>query len=266
MPSTNKQDLLQLCNQLHQTVDQMENGIKGRRKRNRKSGAAVRSRKSHKRKVAAAVSANAFTNVRLDGTSINVITPKMGSNNQPIIDINAKALFDADAEAVVVVVAEAFVEKQASDDNQRAVEIKAVGQKAYEKQEQVGGVRTGTEADQLATHKVDDEQQEKATAKATAALVTNDAADKDANDQKMSSEAAADKAAEDQQKADKEVAALATKEAADKVAQDQQKAAEVVTALATKEAADKAAEDQQKAAEAATTLATKEAANKAAVD
>ena len=114
MPSTNKQNLLQLCNQLHQTVNQMENGIKGRRKRNRKSGAAVRSRKSHKRKVAAAVSANAFTNARLDGTSTNLITPKTGSNNQPIIGINAKVLFDADAD-VDGVAAGALVLKVAKD-------------------------------------------------------------------------------------------------------------------------------------------------------
>ena len=73
MPTTNKQGLLKLCNQLHQTVDQMENGIKGRRKRNRKSGALVRSRKTHKRKVAAAaaVSSNGSANVRLDDNEIS---------------------------------------------------------------------------------------------------------------------------------------------------------------------------------------------------
>ena len=67
---TNKKELLQLCSQLHETVDQLQRGIAGRRKRNRKSGASGRSKKTQKRKVAAAASANALANVRTDDTSM----------------------------------------------------------------------------------------------------------------------------------------------------------------------------------------------------
>ena len=62
-----KKELIQLCGQLRETVDQLESGISGRRKRNRRSGAADRSRKTQKRKAA---SANALSNVRTDNTTM----------------------------------------------------------------------------------------------------------------------------------------------------------------------------------------------------
>ena len=67
---TNNKDLLQLCSQLHHTVDQLQGGIAGRRKRNRKSGASVRSKKNKKRKAAATAPANALANVHTDNTTI----------------------------------------------------------------------------------------------------------------------------------------------------------------------------------------------------
>ena len=71
---TNKKDLLQLCSQLKDSVNQLQRGIAGRRKRNRKSGASGRSRKTQKRKVAAAASANALANVRTDDTAASANT------------------------------------------------------------------------------------------------------------------------------------------------------------------------------------------------
>ena len=65
-----KKELIQLCGQLRETVDQLQSGISGRRKRNRRSGAADRSRKTQKRKAAAAASANALANVHTDNTTI----------------------------------------------------------------------------------------------------------------------------------------------------------------------------------------------------
>ena len=67
-PGKSKKELIQLCGQLRETVDQLQSGISGRRKRNRRSGAADRSRKTQKRKAAAVASVNALANVRTDNT------------------------------------------------------------------------------------------------------------------------------------------------------------------------------------------------------
>ena len=67
---TNNMDLLQLCSQLHHTVDQLQGGIAGRRKRNRKSGASVRSKKTQERKAAATESENDLANVCTDDTTM----------------------------------------------------------------------------------------------------------------------------------------------------------------------------------------------------
>ena len=85
---TNKKDLLQLCSQLKDSVDQLQRGITGRRKRNRKSGASGRSRKTQKRKVAAAASANALANVRTDNTSMTNSVADAGTNIiSPVKDV-----------------------------------------------------------------------------------------------------------------------------------------------------------------------------------
>ena len=67
---TNNKNLLQLCSQLHHTVDQLQGGIAGRKKRNRKSGASVRYKKNQKRKAAATAPANALANVHTDHTTM----------------------------------------------------------------------------------------------------------------------------------------------------------------------------------------------------
>ena len=69
-PGKSKKELIQLCGQLRETVDQLQSGISGRRKRNRRSGAADRSRKTQKRKAAAVASVNALANVRADNTTM----------------------------------------------------------------------------------------------------------------------------------------------------------------------------------------------------
>ena len=66
----NKKELIQLCGQLRETVDQLQIGISGKRKRNRRSGAEKRSRKNQKRKAAVAASANALANVHTDNGTL----------------------------------------------------------------------------------------------------------------------------------------------------------------------------------------------------
>ena len=89
---TKKKDLLQLCSQLKDSVNQLQRGIAGGRKRNRKSGASGRSRKTQKRKVAAAASANALANVRKDDTaaSANAVS-NVGPDDTTMTNSDANA-------------------------------------------------------------------------------------------------------------------------------------------------------------------------------
>ena len=82
-------NLLHLCNQIHQTADQLQKGITGTKKRNRRSGATARSRKAHKRKIAAAATANALANVLTDNTSmVNSVADAVTNIISPMKDVN----------------------------------------------------------------------------------------------------------------------------------------------------------------------------------
>ena len=67
----------------------MQKGITRSRKRNQRSGTSERSRKTHKRKIAAAASANTLANVLTDNTSMANSVADAGTNLvSPVKDVN----------------------------------------------------------------------------------------------------------------------------------------------------------------------------------
>ena len=89
MTVTNKKDLLKLCNQIHKTTNQLQKGITGKSKRKQKNGTTVRSRKTQKRKIEVAATADALANVFYDktltansvaNTATRIISPMKGNN------------------------------------------------------------------------------------------------------------------------------------------------------------------------------------------